>query len=409
MIELTAAEARVLGCLIEKSVTTRDAYPLSLNSLRLACNQTTNRDPILHYDDTTVEVALDGLRAKQLARRLKSPGERVIKHRHIAPETLEAGDAALGILCVLLLRGPQTPGELKQRTDRLHAFADLDQIEATLSELADRKMVGRLARRPGQKEARWRELFTPLGERHDAVPIDDRIEEHEPEEPIAATLQISDAHTGEVVRNLAVDTEHDVVAKLHRARRAAAAWAARSRDDRVAILLESCARLGRAAGELVGTAARETGRAEGALRADLAAAIDRLVRALDSPEDAPADGPGVTAVIADALRCFSIDVVGAALTRGNAVLYKPASSATLTGLALVDLLHGAGVPEDVAQCVVGAAPTGAEAVRCGADLVLFHGTHGTGAKAALIAGERSIPIELSLRAMAPLSPGSRPG
>src|SRR5882724_13093915 len=121
-VQLNAAEARVLGCLIEKSLTTPDAYPLSLNSLRLACNQSTNRDPVVRYDDNTVDTALDGLRAKQLASRNKTYGERAIKHRHLADEGLDVDSAERALLCVLMLRGPQTSGELKTRTERLHGF-----------------------------------------------------------------------------------------------------------------------------------------------------------------------------------------------------------------------------------------------------------------------------------------------
>lgn len=159
-VELTDTEARVLGCLIEKALTTPDQYPLSLNSLRLACNQTTNRDPIVSYDEATVEHALESLRAKQLSGRTKAHNERVVKHRHLADETLEITSAERAVLCVMMLRGPQKLNELKTRTERLHGFASTDDVDATLRGLAERDFVLLLERRPGQREARWAQLLT---------------------------------------------------------------------------------------------------------------------------------------------------------------------------------------------------------------------------------------------------------
>lgn len=159
-VELTAEEARVLGCLIEKQLTTPDVYPMSLNSLRVACNQTTNRDPIVSYDEATVEHALEGLRSKQLSGRTKAHNERVVKHRHLADETLEISPAERALLCVLMLRDPQTLNELKTRTERLHGFASTDAVESTLRDLAERDFVVLLERRPGQREARWAQLLT---------------------------------------------------------------------------------------------------------------------------------------------------------------------------------------------------------------------------------------------------------
>src|SRR5438477_7832942 len=154
-ISLTPEEARVLGCLMEKAVTTPDNYPLSVNALVNACNQTTNREPIVQYSEATVERALDSLREKELTRRVKSTGQRVIKHRHIAEEALGLDRPEATLLGVLLLRGAQTPGELKQRTERWHSFRSLDDVEDTLQRLADRGYVRQLERRPGQKESRW--------------------------------------------------------------------------------------------------------------------------------------------------------------------------------------------------------------------------------------------------------------
>jgi uncharacterized protein YceH (UPF0502 family) len=160
---LTPEEARVLGCLLEKERTTPDAYPLSLNGLVTACNQTTNRWPVVRYDDATVEAALDGLRERGLVRRGVYPGSRVIKYRHALDEELKLAPGPTAVLCVLLLRGPQTSGELKTRTERLHGFADLVALEDAIDALAsheDGPLVRRLEREPGQKEPRIHELLS---------------------------------------------------------------------------------------------------------------------------------------------------------------------------------------------------------------------------------------------------------
>src|SRR5689334_14582276 len=116
------AELRVLGCLIEKQRTTPDAYPLSMNALRLACNQSTNRDPVVDYDEATIRHAVDGLTRRGWARLASGPGSRAVKFRHLFDEALGLGEAEMSVLAVLMLRGPQTPGELKQRTERLSRF-----------------------------------------------------------------------------------------------------------------------------------------------------------------------------------------------------------------------------------------------------------------------------------------------
>jgi len=156
-VDLTAEEMRVLGCLLEKERATPDAYPLSLNGLLNACNQTTSRDPVVRFRDDDVERALDGLRGHGLVRRGVYPGSRVIKYRHCVDEVLEPGPPGRALLAVLLLRGPQTPAELKTRTERLHPFADLAAVEDGLDALArrDEPLVERLEREPGRKEARW--------------------------------------------------------------------------------------------------------------------------------------------------------------------------------------------------------------------------------------------------------------
>ncbi len=161
-MELTPEEARVLGCLLEKERTTPDAYPLTLNALVGACNQSTNREPVVSYDEATVEDALTSLREQGLARRGMYPGSRVTKHRHAADEQLGLTRPQLALLAVLLLRGPQTPGELKARTERLHRFAQLDDLDAGLDSLMSREppLVAKLAREPGRKEARYVELLS---------------------------------------------------------------------------------------------------------------------------------------------------------------------------------------------------------------------------------------------------------
>jgi uncharacterized protein len=164
-VPLSLEEARVLGCLLEKERTTPDTYPLSLNALVTACNQSTNRSPVVSYSEPTVEAALDSLRERSFVRRGVYPGSRVIKYRHVLDEALGIDPPQLALLCVMLLRGPQTPGELKSRTERLHPFKDLLAIDDTLDELAgrDEPLARRLPREPGQKEARVRELLTDAG------------------------------------------------------------------------------------------------------------------------------------------------------------------------------------------------------------------------------------------------------
>jgi uncharacterized protein len=158
-MDLSAAEVRVLGCLIEKQRTTPDVYPLSLNSLRLACNQSTNRDPIVDYDEATVRAALDELARRGWARLASGPGSRAAKFRHLLPDALGLPDAELSVLAVLMLRGDQTLGELRQRSERLHRFESIDAVEGTLQELVGRELVARRARRPGQKEDRYTHLL----------------------------------------------------------------------------------------------------------------------------------------------------------------------------------------------------------------------------------------------------------
>jgi uncharacterized protein YceH (UPF0502 family) len=159
-----APELRVLGALIEKRRTTPDAYPLSVNSLRLACNQATNRDPVVEYDEHTVLDALERLGRRGWTRLASGAGSRSRKYRHLFDEALDLADDELSMLAVLMLRGPQTPGELKQRTDRMHPFADLAAVEDTLLRLIDRELAANLPRRPGQKEQRYVQLLDGGGD-----------------------------------------------------------------------------------------------------------------------------------------------------------------------------------------------------------------------------------------------------
>src|SRR4051795_1648520 len=132
-----AVEIRVLGCLLEKQRTTPDAYPLSLNALRLACNQSTNRDPVVDYDEPTIRAALERLARRRFVRLASGHTTRATKYRHMLDDTLSLDPAELAVLAVLMLRGPQTPGELRQRTDRLHHFPDHESLEEVLRKLAE--------------------------------------------------------------------------------------------------------------------------------------------------------------------------------------------------------------------------------------------------------------------------------
>lgn len=153
-MEPDAGEIRVLGCLVEKQRTTPDAYPLSLNALRLACNQSTNREPVVNYDEQTVVEALRGW--TRLASRA---GSRARKYRHLLNDAFGLDDEEISLLAVLMLRGPQTPGELKQRGHRLHDFPDLAAVQATLDRLVERGHIARHERQPGQKEDRYEQLL----------------------------------------------------------------------------------------------------------------------------------------------------------------------------------------------------------------------------------------------------------
>jgi uncharacterized protein len=171
-IELTALESRVIGCLIEKQITTPDQYPLSLNALVNACNQKSNRDPVLDVDEAAVQATLDGLSKKHFVVEKSGFGSRVPKYQHrfcnTEYGTLKFDAQELAIVCELLLRGPQTPGELRSRASRMATFSDVTEVEAALTRLAEREggpFVTKLVREPGRREARFAHLFSgPVAE-----------------------------------------------------------------------------------------------------------------------------------------------------------------------------------------------------------------------------------------------------
>lgn len=158
---LTEVEARVLGALIEKEITTPDYYPMSMNALLNACNQKSNREPVTNLDEDTVRQALHGLDDKQLGGAVRGSDSRVTKYEHRFSEAFNFGRREVAVLCVLLLRGPQTPGELRGRTDRLYAFDELADVQSTLQKLMDRdpSFIKVLPRQPGTKEPRYMHLF----------------------------------------------------------------------------------------------------------------------------------------------------------------------------------------------------------------------------------------------------------
>jgi uncharacterized protein len=179
-VDADAVEIRVLGCMIEKQRTTPDVYPLTLNALRAACNQTTNRDPVVSYDEPTVHAALRRLAQRGWARLASGPGSRAVKFRHLLDEALDLGDPELAVLCVLMLRGGQTPGELRARTERMHPFESPAELHETLDGLSDRELVARLQRQPGQKEERYVQLLGGGDEAAQAA---------EPEPPVAGDVE----------------------------------------------------------------------------------------------------------------------------------------------------------------------------------------------------------------------------
>jgi uncharacterized protein len=180
---LHPVEVRVLGALLEKDITTPEYYPLTLNALQNACNQKSSREPVVNYDEATVSTALESLRHKGLALRISGAGHRVEKHAHRLGETLNLGRRELALLCVLMLRGPQTVGELRGRTERMHEFADMDEVEHVLEALAAHEpdpLVAPVAR------GRWVHL---LGGPPDELPVDQHAVERVSPGAFSAALE----------------------------------------------------------------------------------------------------------------------------------------------------------------------------------------------------------------------------
>jgi uncharacterized protein YceH (UPF0502 family) len=201
-VDADPVELRVLGCLIEKQRTTPDQYPLSLNALRLAANQSTNRDPVVDYDEGTIRSALDRLGHRGWTRLASGPGSRAVKFRHLLDEALHLDAPQLTVIAVLMLRGPQTAAELRSRTERLQPFGSTGEIEATLQALAGRELAERLPRRPGEREERWTQRLGEAGAApHEtapaaaATPLEERVAELE-ERVAALEERLRPAGTG---------------------------------------------------------------------------------------------------------------------------------------------------------------------------------------------------------------------
>jgi acyl-CoA reductase-like NAD-dependent aldehyde dehydrogenase/uncharacterized protein YceH (UPF0502 family) len=431
MIELNAEEARVLGCLMEKAVTTPDNYPLSVNALINACNQSTNRDPIVSFDETTVERALEGLRDKGVSRRVRATGQRVVKHRQVVDEALQLSVPESTMLGVLLLRGAQTPGELKQRSERWHAFRSLDDVEETLQRLTERGYVRQLERRPGQKESRWITLVVPIdapvaatvpapGEpitiESDAEPAGVPASGAVVEAPGDRSLDVRNPSTGEHIRSVAVTDGREIEQKVERARRAQPDWSARRFDERAALVRAFRDLLEAEAEECARITTREVGKPIAQSRNEVRAVLERIdwnignvgpliaARAVSSGDGAAVEERvtyepvGLVAHVSawNYPYFVGLNTIVPALLTGNAVLYKPSEHATLTGLRLVDLMHRAGVPVDVVQAMVGGGAVGAALVASDVDMVCFTGSYETGRRVARSVADRLVRLQLEL-------------
>ena len=428
MISLTADEARVLGCLMEKAVTTPDNYPLSVNALLSACNQTTNRDPIVKYDENLVEHVLESLRNKDLCRRVRATGGRVVKHRHIVDEAIQLTVPEFAVLGVLLLRGAQTPGELKQRTERWHSFRSLDDLEATLDRLREREMVRQLERRPGQKESRWITLIVEnsqeafagaapavqvvTGPAPAAAPAVEAPAVRPPEEH---SLTIRNPATGETIRTVAITADGEVAQKVARARKAQPAWAARAYDERAGLVRAFRDLLAAEADECAALTSSEMGKPVADARSEAQAVLARIDWNLEHVEVMlqPRDVDGLSSAVQERITYEPVGVVAhigvwnypyfvtlnsliPALLTGSTVLYKPSEYATLTGLRIVDLMHRAGLPVDVVHAVVGSGAAGRALINDDVDMICFTGSVPTGKAVAAVAAERLVRCQLEL-------------
>jgi uncharacterized protein YceH (UPF0502 family) len=204
-LQITDLEARVIGCLIEKEITTPEQYPLSLNALVNACNQKSNREPVMTLDEATVQNTLDSLVKQYLASDKGGFGSRVTKYKHRFCNTefgsLQFSEQELGIVCVLLLRGPQTPGELRTRTNRLCKFTDVGEVEAALDALMAREdgpFVAKLPREPGKRESRYAHLFSGDAPAVEAVQSVDAPSSPQPKSGVIERLEDLEAKVDEL-------------------------------------------------------------------------------------------------------------------------------------------------------------------------------------------------------------------
>ena len=197
-ITLSDIEARILACLIEKEITTPDYYPLTLNSLTSACNQKSNRSPVVSYEETTVVRGLDSLRQKGLAEKILKADSRVPKYQHTLRERITLSNGAVAVLCELMLRGPQTTGELRTRADRMYSFEGLADVEETLDMLMqkDEPLVIRLPRQPGRKEPRYMHLLS-------GTPSPEEVEAAFPEEKAAVQVRAENERIARLEEDLA--------------------------------------------------------------------------------------------------------------------------------------------------------------------------------------------------------------
>jgi uncharacterized protein YceH (UPF0502 family) len=196
-VEPDAVEIRVVACLVEKQRTTPDQYPLTLNSLRLACNQSTNRDPVVDYDEGTIRAALDRLGRRKWTTLASWSTARSVKYKHVLDQALGLDPAQLSLLTVLMLRGPQTPGELRARTERMYQFDSGEALDRTMRELIERELVAALPRRPGERGERYTHLLAAGDEEAIETPP-------APEEPVRRSY---DGELGERVGRLEAELE----------------------------------------------------------------------------------------------------------------------------------------------------------------------------------------------------------